>query len=100
MPASAKFWRGNINDCAKTFKSPGFGGAFQRFIGLSLGGRSLGAQDGIWLARINQALKAMPPMSGRFEQKLPNGGHAGGRMPLIGPTVCASPMKAAAALSR
>ena len=38
----------------------------------------LGAQDGPFLARINQALKALPPMSGRFEQKLPNGGHASG----------------------
>ena len=30
------------------------------------------------VARINQALKALPPMSGRFEQKLPNGSHATG----------------------
>ena len=53
--------------------------AFQRFIGdHPLAAAPLGAQDGIWLARINQTLKAMPPMSGRFEQKLPNGGHAAG----------------------
>ena len=32
--------------------------------------------DAAWLARINQALKAIPPLSGRFQQKLPNGGHA------------------------
>ena len=34
--------------------------------------------DAAWLARINQALKAIPPLSGRFQQKLPNGGHAEG----------------------
>lgn len=38
----------------------------------------LDAQDAPFLARINQALKALPPMSGRFEQKLPNGTHATG----------------------
>ena len=32
--------------------------------------------DAAWLARINQELKAIPPLSGRFQQKLPNGGHA------------------------
>ena len=36
------------------------------------------AQDAPFLARINQSLKALPPMSGRFEQKLPNGAHATG----------------------
>lgn len=36
------------------------------------------AQDTPFLARINQSLKALPPMSGRFEQKLPNGAHATG----------------------
>jgi hypothetical protein len=38
----------------------------------------LGEGDAVFLARINQALQAIPPMSGRFEQKLPNGGHAEG----------------------
>ncbi|MDG1008005.1 MAG: outer membrane lipoprotein carrier protein LolA [Alphaproteobacteria bacterium] len=36
------------------------------------------APDKAWLARINQSLKAMPPLSGRFQQKLPNGAHAAG----------------------
>jgi len=36
------------------------------------------AQNASFLARINQALKALPPISGRFEQKLPNGIHATG----------------------
>ncbi len=38
----------------------------------------LTAADGAFVTRINQALKTMPPMSGRFQQKLPNGGHAEG----------------------
>ena len=36
------------------------------------------APDKAWLARINQSLKAMPPLIGRFQQKLPNGAHAAG----------------------
>ena len=34
--------------------------------------------DSAWIARINKALQAMPPLSGRFQQKLPNGAHAAG----------------------
>lgn len=36
-----------------------------------------GAQDA-WLVRINRALSDMPDISGRFEQKQPNGAHAAG----------------------
>ncbi|MCH1542315.1 MAG: outer membrane lipoprotein carrier protein LolA [Alphaproteobacteria bacterium] len=36
------------------------------------------APDSAWMTRINQALQAMPPLSGRFQQKLPNGAHAAG----------------------
>ena len=35
-------------------------------------------QDSAWLGRVNQALQAMPPLSGRFQQTLPNGAHAAG----------------------
>jgi outer membrane lipoprotein-sorting protein len=34
--------------------------------------------DGDTLARVNKALQTMPPLSGRFQQKLPNGSHASG----------------------
>lgn len=34
--------------------------------------------DGDTLARVNKALQTMPPLSGKFQQKLPNGGHASG----------------------
>ncbi len=36
------------------------------------------AQRADWLARVNKSLSSMADMSGRFEQKLPNGGHAAG----------------------
>ena len=77
---------------------PGFGGAFSALY-WPLPWRPLRWRARrAWLARINQALKAMPPMSGRFEQKLPNGGHAAGSMQSIGRADCALLMMATAAL--
>ena len=62
----------------QNFKALALAVLFSALLASPLAAAPLGAQDGIWLARINQTLKAMPPMSGRFEQKLPNGGHAAG----------------------
>ena len=62
----------------QNFKALALAVLFSALLASPLAAAPLGAQEGIWLARINQTLKAMPPMSGRFEQKLPNGGHAAG----------------------
>ena len=62
----------------QNFKALALAALFSALLASPLAAAPIGPQDGIWLARINQALKAMPPMSGRFEQKLPNGGHAAG----------------------
>lgn len=59
-------------------KSAGLLGLLGCLLTAPLAAAPLTAADGAFVTRINQALKTMPPMSGRFEQKLPNGGHAEG----------------------
>ena len=59
-------------------KSSGLLGLLGCLLTAPLAAAPLTAADGAFVTRINQALKTMPPMSGRFEQKLPNGGHAEG----------------------
>ena len=59
-------------------KSAGLLGLLGCLLTAPLAAAPLTAADGAFVTRINQALKTMPPMSGRFQQKLPNGGHAEG----------------------